>query len=560
LFKGFKRNYKGLRRLQFIISTLVKYGFSDLLTNLKIDLFYRAGKYIIPGVEKKDILKKTFPERLRLAFEELGPTFIKLGQMLSVRPDIIPKKYSNEFSKLQDEVPPIPTDKVKEIINLELKKPVSELFKSFSEKPVAAASIAQVHSAVTFEDEKVAIKVQRPDIENVIETDLDILLKLAALAEKHIPSVKVYQPTEIVKEFARNIQYELDFFREGRNIELFYNHFKEDETVYIPKVYWDLTSEKVLVMEYISGIKASDEKKIDSADLNRKIIAVNGANWILKQIFEYGFFHADPHPGNLFILEGNIIGPIDFGIVGYIDDEMKEELGDALLAFTKRDVGKLIKILFNLQILDDLSNVAAIQHDLKDIVNYYYNIKLSQLNIGKVLMEVVEIIQKHHLTVPADFVLMSKALATIEGFGKRLDPDFEIISIAKPYINKIILKRLNPKKDIKGLLDTINDYRYLFKNIPFDLRYVIKKIKLGKLNIQFEHRGLDRLISELDRSSNRLSFSIIIAALLLGSSLIIRAEKGPVFFGLPAVGLAGYSAAGILGIWLLISIIRSGRH
>lgn len=557
--KSLKRNYKDLNRLQSIIYTLVKYGFGDVIAKLRIDLFHRAGKYIIPDIEKKDILRKTLPERLRLAFEELGPTFIKLGQMLSVRPDIIPKNVSDEFSKLQDEVPPISTAAVKEIINSEFKEPVNKLFKSFSEGPVAAASIAQVHSAVTWDNHKVAVKVQRPDIESIIETDLDILLKLATLAEKHIPSAKLYQPTRIVRDFSKNLQYELDFYHEGRNIDLFYNHFKEDETIYIPKVYWDLSSKKVLVMEYISGIKASDLEKIDSAELDRKTIANNGAKWILKQVFEYGFFHADPHPGNLFVLEGNKIAPIDFGMVGYIDNRMKEELSDALIAFTKRDTDKIIKILFNMQILDDLSDVSSLQHDLNDLVNYYYNIKLSQLDVGKVLMEIVGIIQNHHLTVPSDFVLMTKSLTSVEGLGKLLDPDFEFISIAKPYVKKIFLKRFAPNKEIRDLFDTVNDYRYLFKNIPFDLGYVLRKIKSGKFNIQFEHRGLDKLISELDRSSSRLSFSIIIAALLLASSLIIQLNKGPMFFGLPAIGLIGYSAAGILGVWLLIAILRSGK-
>ncbi len=555
-----RNTYKNIKRYQFIISTLIKYGFEDIISKLRILFLLKLGKKIIPERAGKDVSSKTSAERLRLAIEELGPTFIKLGQMLSLRSDLIPDIFVSEFRKLQDEVPPFPDYEVQEIIQSQLGSPVDKLFRSFSNKPIAAASIAQVHRAVTFNNEQVAVKVQRPNIKEIIETDLDILFNLAYLAEKYIPSSKDYNPLEIVKEYSINIKKELDFFNERRNIDLFRKIFREDGTVYILKVYPDLSSDRVLTMEYINGIKASEIKKLESTGLDRKTIAINGAEFILKQIFEHGVFHADPHPGNIFILENNIIAPLDYGMIGYIDDEMKEEMGIALSAFMKKDVDKLVKIFINIKILDDDSiDLMSFRHDLKNIVNYYYNISLSQINIGKIFNELMEVIRKYHVNIPPDFVLMAKALITVENFGKNLYPDFEIISHIEPFLKRLMIQKLDPRKNLKDSLETLEDYSRLFKMMPFEIRSIIKKVKSGRLNIQFEHQGLDNFILELDKASNRLSFSIIIAALLIGSSLIIHLNIGPLILGFPAIGLIGYSIAGILGLWLIVAIIRSGK-
>jgi ubiquinone biosynthesis protein len=557
--KKLRKRYKNIKRFQSIVLTFVRYGFGDIINRLRIDILVKISKKIIPDLEKSSTSNKTRAERLRLACEELGPTFVKLGQMLSLRPDIIPEGIANEFRKLQDAVPPFPIHQVRDIIQTQLKSPVDKLFKSFSDKPVAAASIAQVHRACTFNDEEIAIKIQRPGIRSIIETDLDILFDLASLAEKHIPDIRAYNPVEIVKEFSISIHNELDFLREGRNIELFLKRFENDEHVYIPKVYWGLTSDCVLTMEYIDGIKASELEKLDAAGLDRKTIAINGACWVLKQIFDYGFFHADPHPGNILVMENNVIAPLDYGMIGIIDGRMKEEIGNALLAFVKKDVDKLIKALINIKVIEDSENLEGFRWDIKNFINYYYNIQLSQIKIGKVLTELIEIIQKHHIRIPPDFSLMTKSLVTVEALGKNLYPDFEIISIAEPFVKELLIQKYNPKKNLRDFLEALDDYSYLFKNMPFELRLIINKIKSGKLNIQFEHQGLDNLILNLDKSSNRLSFSIVIAALLVGSSLIIHINKGPSIFGLPVIGLAGYLISAVFGLWLVIAIMRSGK-
>jgi len=553
------RTYSNVKRYHQILTVLLRYGFKDVLNRMKIDYYIYLGKKIIPKFKAQELETVTTAERLRLAFEELGPTFVKLGQMLSVRPDLVPERFINEFQKLQDEVPSFSAKQARKVIEAQLGKPVEQLFSSFDDTPLAAASIAQVHRAVMKSGEHVVVKIQRPNIQSIIETDLNILFDLTLLVEKHIPESKLYNPGAIAQEFAKTIRRELDFIREGRNIDRFCRNFQDDDTLYVPRVFWELTTQRVLTMEYIDGIKASELEKLESAGLDRKIIAFNGAQAILKQVFEHGFFHADPHPGNIFILPNNVIAPLDYGMMGSLDEELMEAAEDLLTGIVNKDVHKIIRVFTDIGIMGSALDIRGLKLDLTDFLDRYYQVPLHQLDIGKIINEITEVIRKHRIQMPADLTLMAKAMVTEEGVGRMLDPDFDFISLAKPYVEKLMVRKFDPKRHLKEFGYTLDNFNRLIKILPEELKAIITKVKKGELNIKFEHQGLEFFISELDKASNRMSFSLIIAALIIGSSLIVQLDKGPYMFGFPAFGIVGYFVAAILGLWLVIAIIRSGK-
>lgn len=553
-----KETYQDLKRYGRIVSVLIRYGFEDLLERLK-------ARYHVPWQKKvfkkeiKGIKYLSTAERVRLAFEELGATFIKFGQVLSIRPDLLPAEFIKELSKLQDRVPSFSFQDVKEIIENQFGRPLNELFEYIDEEPVAAASLAQVHRAKTINGEEVAVKVQRPSIEEIIETDIRILKDLALLAEKHLPESKHYEPVRVVDEFARTIRKELDFIREGRNIDRFRKHFLYDETVYFPKVYWDLTSSKVLTTEYIRGIKISDIEKLVEADLDCKTIAINGANLILKEIFECHFFHADPHPGNLFVLKNNVIAPVDFGMIGILDEEIAYQIGVIFTAVVQKDIDSIVEALLSIGITKETINRTAFRMELKDFLERYYEVPLKHLNLGKIINELMDIIRHYRLRLPPELILMARAIVLSEGVGTMLYPEFNIIEHAKPYAKKIMMSRYDPTKQFKEFSKTLSETIIFFKKLPSDLQEILTKVKKDDLGIRFEHRGLERLIRELDRSSNRLSFAVVIAALIIGSSIVFQTGAGPKLFGYPLLGLAGFLLSSIFGLWLLISIMRSGK-
>ncbi|MBN1465972.1 ubiquinone biosynthesis protein UbiB [candidate division KSB1 bacterium] len=556
--RGFTRTYRNIRRYRQILTILLHYGFDDVLDRLKIDYYAQLGKKIIPKLKARELKKITTAERLRLALEELGPTFIKLGQMLSMRSDIIPAGFIDEFQKLQDSAPSFPAEQARGVIAAQL-GPVEQLFRSFDDAPLAAASIAQVHRCVTKEGEQVAVKIQRPNISRVIETDLNILFDLVGLIERYIPESEFFNPRGIAEEFAKTIRREQDFVREGRNIDRFRQNFKDDDTVYVPLVHWDLTTESVLTMEFIDGIKISDLDRLARAGLDRKAIADNGAQAILKQVFEHGFFHGDPHPGNLLVLSDNVIAPLDYGMMGSLDEELLEAAGNMLTAIVKKDVNKIIRVFNDIGIVDNTLDVKGLKLDLTDFIDRYYQVPLAQLNIAKIVRELTDIVRKYRIRLPSDLTLMGKALVTEESVGRMLDPDLNLIAVAKPYVEKLLVRRLDPRRHLRDLALTLDDFGRLVKILPAEFRAIIAKVKKGELNIMFEHQGLDHFILELEKASNRLSFSLVIAALIIGSSLIFQVDKGPQLFGFPVFGMLGYLLAALLGLWLVIAIIRSGK-
>ncbi|RPJ08949.1 MAG: AarF/ABC1/UbiB kinase family protein, partial [Spirochaetaceae bacterium] len=384
------------KRTREILSVLIRYGFSEILSRLKVKNRIKG----IPVKAFRDNLEKPFAVRIRCALEELGPTFIKFGQMMSMRPDLFPQNMILELSRLQDQVPPFSNGLVHEIIESQFDSPFSSIFKSFEETPDAAASIAQVHRAILLSGKEVAVKIQRPGVHEQVAVDLEVLATFADLAERYLPEVALFHPKDIISEFSANLVHELDFLREARNIESFHKYFAKDPEVFIPDIFRDFCTEKILVMDYIHGIKISELDILKSNGYNCKIIAQRGIDSFFKQVFVNGFFHADPHSGNIFILPGNIIAPVDFGIVGFVNDFMRQELGRALEAFVARDARRLVKVLRDLELVEDASVSRELYTDIEHLITYYHHMSLAQLSIGNVINDFIDIVRKHHVRIP----------------------------------------------------------------------------------------------------------------------------------------------------------------
>jgi ubiquinone biosynthesis protein len=553
------RTYRHANRYRQILTILFKYGFGDLVERLKVGQYLEIGMRMVSRKRRERVEALTRSERVRMALEELGPTFVKMGQILSSRPDLIPVEFIDELSKLQDTVPSFPFSQVKEIVETELKSPMEETFQQFEEVPLAAASIGQVHRARLKSGEDIVVKVQRPGIRKIIEVDLEILLHLAVLIERHVEEWGIYHPTRIVEEFSRTLEREIDYTVEASNTERFARQFIGNSSVYVPRVFREATTKCILTMEYVDGVKVSELDTLAKRGFDRKVIASRGANLILEQVFKYAFFHADPHPGNIFILSDNVICYLDFGMMGRVDRYAREDFADVVYGYVSRDESKIADALLRIVEWDKEPDRRVLERDIADFVELYLYKPLKELRIEDLLHQLLELIQRHQMQLPPDMFLMVKALAQVEGLGLVLDPDFDMTEKAAPFIKRLKLERLSPKRVVGDFLDSGGELIQLLKEIPRELQDILKQVRQGKASIGFEHKGLEKFISEIDRSSNRIAFAVVVASLIVGSSLVIRSNLGPFFFGFPLLGIAGFSIAGVFGIWLLISILRSGR-
>ena len=551
---------RDIRRLNQILRILTKHGFGFAIKQLHLNE-HAIGR----GIIKTRVLRRFTepPEsravRLRKVLEELGPTFIKLGQTLSVRPDLVPLDLCYELSKLQDRVPPFGYEDVKKQIKESFGSYPDKLFSSFDPIPIAAASLGQAHRAQLETGENVVVKVQRPDLRKMIETDIDILYTLAQLANRYMQDIKFFDPISIVDEFSRVITKEIDFTYEAHNIDKFCKNFKGSTAVHIPRVFWEYTKPKVITTEEITGIRMSDYLTQPHSDEEKKAVAANGANAILQQIFIDGFFHADPHPGNLFILPDNAAAFVDFGIVGRLDEDTRDVVVNLLIAVSTKNVSGIIKALEMLGCVAEENSMRDFKHDISDFVERFYDIPLKQIEISTILPQAIELMTRHKLKIPPQFHVMIKALATMDGVARQLDPDFNTIAYTRPFVERLVHERHDPKRIYKDVLLYSSELLDILKIIPKDTYEIIKKIKMGTLKIEFEHQGLSKFIAEMDKSSNRISFSLVISALIIGSSLIIMANKGPIVYGFPVLGILGFVFAGLLGLALAIGVLRSGR-
>jgi ubiquinone biosynthesis protein len=545
-----------LRRLREITTVLVKYGFPDVVVRLHLERTVALWRRLRFWRRREPWGSRA--ERLRLALEELGPTFVKFGQALSTRADLLPEELVVELTRLQDEVPPLPAGAAEEAIEAELGKPIDALFARFDPRPIAAASIAQVHRATLHGGEEVAVKVRRPGIEPTIERDLAILGQLARLADRYLPDSELYQPASLVSEFARAIRAELDLAREGRTIDRFAKNFAGDCTLRLPRVYWERTARGVLTLEYIDGRKVLDLLR-SPAGFDLPLVARRGGDLILRQVLRHGLFHADPHPANVFVLPGNVICLLDFGNVGRIDRQLRTSLAALVHAIVREDPERVTDAILSigrpLQPLDR----DALRREVTELLETYSGAMLRDLSIGGLLHDALAVMHRYRLQFPVDLMLLARAFVTIEGIGRQLDPSFQMVEEARPLVAGILRDRFSPSAVASEMGDLGRELGEALRSVPRDLVQIVEKARDDRLQIQFVHKNLDFFVQEMDRSSNRLSFAIVIAALIVGSSLVVQRGGGFQLLGMPALGLVGFVAAALFGLWLAIGILRSGR-
>lgn len=533
-------------RLREIITVFVKYGFGDITDRLKMGHYLAFGlKFFTP---KPSFLLTPLNryERLRLACAELGPTFIKMGQILSTRPDLIPPELAQELAKLQDTAPPFSFEEAKKAIEEDL-GPLSSTFASFTEEPFAAASIAQVHRAKLITGEEVAVKIRRPGIKKMVEEDILILYELARLLERHFKGAAFSRPTQIVDEFARTIREELTFTVEAAQAERFSQMFQGRKEVRIPRIFQTATSERILTMEYLEGIKISDIDALDHQGFDRKLIADRGTEILLEQIFVHGFFHADPHPGNILVLPHHVLCFLDFGMMGYLRQEDKDTLMEALIAFARRDVRALTRAVLTTVDYDEEPDEHSLERDVHSFMSVHLYRPLKHIRIAEIMRDLLNITNRHGIRLRSNYFFMLKALSQLESIGLYLDPDFDLLSRIQPYVEKLT-RRKGPERLIQEATELVTP----LITLPADLRQVLQLINKGKMSFSVEQKNLEETVQELNRATNRLVMALILAAIIISSSIILTTS------GQTIIGAIGFIVAGILGLGLLISILRSG--
>jgi ubiquinone biosynthesis protein len=548
---------RDLGRLQDIASVLIRYGFGDLVRRIGMaKTLERAGK-ALHWREPEELARLEPPARVRRALEELGPSFIKLGQILATRVDLFPPDWIAELSKLQDAAPAVPYVELWQQLTEDLGEPPEGIFPRVEEESLAAASLAQVHRAWLADGTAVILKIRRPGIRKMIEADMRLLSRLAEIIEAEAPDLHRYRPRELVRQFTLSLRRELDFAAECRNAERVAANFSMQPEIVVPAIHWQWTSERLNVQDYIDGIPGSDLAAVDREGLNRKTLAQRGAQAVLKMILEDGFFHADPHPGNVFYLPGNRIAFIDFGMVGRVSDERRYQITILLHGLVNQESATVAEVL-----LDWSSGAEAdsetLQSEIDTFVDQYRGVPLKELNLGTILSDLIAILREHGLTLPPDLALLIKAFITLEGLGRQLDPDFDIAGEAAPILHQVMLARAKPgalaKRGWRTMTNTLN----LVAGLPQDLRYILRSIRRGKLQIQIDVPPLKQFGERLDRAASRLALSIVTAALIIGSAIVLTVEGESDLPGGISFGMLGFIAAVISGIWLLLSIWRGG--
>jgi ubiquinone biosynthesis protein len=550
--------YSMIRRYGKIVDALIKYEFGYIVDRMGL----RSLRPLRSRIRRKEKLLKdtdTRPMKARMMLEELGPTYIKLGQILSMRQDLIPPEYANEFSKLQDDVQPFGIEEVEKLIRAELGSEIKDIYQYFEPEPIAAASIGQVHRAKLKSGEDVVVKVQRPGIKKIINSDLDIMYSIASFAEEHLPEAKLYQPVGIVEEFERSIKAEMDYTQEGRNADHFARNFRDDPRIYIPKVHWDCTSAKVLTLEFIDGVKSSSFEELECMEIERREIAIDVLKAFMKQIYDDGFFHADLHPGNVFIMKDGRIALLDFGMAGFLSQDMRNLLIDDLIALTRGDTTLYIELLRELGSIDENTDLSALKIDIDQLIYKYYGRPLRQLNTALILEEMINLLRKYQVRVPSNVALLSKGAMTAESFGSLMDPDINLTIIAEPFAKKAIKDRLKLTNIAGSTFKDASNWARVLHKAPIQIGHILNIAERGYLKLRFDPHGFDRVVSEIDAASNRLSFSLIISAIIVGSSFIIQTGMEPHIWGVPLLGVIGFLMAGFLGMWLVIYILRTGR-
>lgn len=551
------KQYQHFQRYRKITQILLKNGLGILVDWLELDKYLPFKERL--SREENSLNKKSFAARLRQVLQELGPTYIKFGQLLSTRADILPSVYIKELRKLQDKAEHFSFLEMERVLIEELGDNYQEEFLEINKKPQATASIAQTHRAKLKDGSDVILKIQKPGIEKSIKIDLEILTNLAGLASEKGLFPPFFKADRIINEFKESLQKELDFKRELSNINKFAANFKQNEFVVIPAVYEELSGKKLLVLEEIKGIKLSQIDDLSNSDINVYRIAEIGAKALMQQILIDGFFHADPHPGNIFIVDRNKLAYIDFGLMGQLTAEDRDKMGILFVAILKKDIDIVVDILIDIGALDSNLNMRKLKLGIQDWFNRYYGVELLEIDFLGVVDDLERLLYNLKIRMPEEFFLLFRSIAVSQGVAYKLDPNFNMIEVANDFLVELLINRFQPKKLFNRFLNKLWDYHHASKDIPGRISEIVNKVIHDDLTINFKHKNLEDLGNQLDIVSNRLSISMIISALIIGSSMIIQTDMKPVLFGIPLLGFLGYSVAGIMGLFLVISIFKSGR-
>ena len=528
-----------LSRFDEIIKVFRKYDFDKFLgqtTRNKISPFRS-------DADNKELLKEDFPERLRLMLQELGTTFIKFGQLLASRPDLVGERISEELSQLHDDNPPVSYEEIKEMIETQLGGNIEDLFAEFSENPLATASIAQVHEAKLPTGERVAVKVQKTNVEEIVETDLSIMKFIANESDRFNTSLKHLNLPAVLHEFDKSIHKEMDFDNELMNIRHLNDNFKYNDKIIVPTIYPDYSTEKVLTMEYVEGVKLSEVIAGDDPKYNKILIADRIVRSYFQQLFIDGFFHADPHPGNIFVTEDNAICYIDFGMMGSLDEDFRQDLAELMIYFSDRNIDGLINQLIRMDILNEKTDINILKSDLNDLFAKYYGVELSRFN--GIIEDLLFLMQKFDVRLPNEFVLMARGLSMVENTGLRLDPDIDVVALLKPFARKLMVQRYNPLKMASNAKNSFFAFEHVLRALPSLISKTIYKVEEGEVTVNIE-------VKHISEIANQLSLAIIIAALLVGSSLVMLIDVGPRFYEMPVLGFIGFTISLALGVFTVL--------
>ncbi len=548
------RFFRNLGRTREIVTVLLNHGFGDVVERLRLMRYLRWWRRVILR-RPEPAPRLTVAQRIRMALEELGPTFIKFGQIVSTRPDLVPAPMIAELEKLQEHVPPFPGSEAVRILEVEFGKPLSELFAEFDATPVAAGSLGQVHRAVHLDGRALAVKIRRPNVVRDVERDLSLMTELAILIERHLPEAEIFDPVGLVNQFARSIRRELNFAREGRTIDEFRRLFRNDATLFVPAVCWEVTSEAVVTMEFIEGLKITDREALVTAGISPAEVAANGARIFMKMAFEFGFFHGDPHPGNIRVLRNGVIGLIDYGMVGRLEDEKREQLADLFLAVHQGNVRACVEQVLVIGRPFRPVDRPLLMSDVRDFVESFYGVPLENINVRQLLTDFVNILSGHGIRYPADLMLLIRAIITLEGVASELYPEFNLATHLAPFVNQIVRERYNPQRMAGRFLSETRTLLRVLHDLPGHVGKTLEKLSQDDLRIHLEHQHLDRLINELDRSSNRVVIGVVMSSLIVASALIIRSTGSAAWW----ISVPTFILSSLLGIWLIYGVFRSGR-
>ena len=549
---------RDLARLQEIAAILVRYGFGDLVRRMGLEgALVRAGK-LLPLDRLAELVALPAPVRVRRALEEMGPAFVKLGQVLATRVDLFAPEWIAEFGKLQNQVPAVPFAAIHAQMAEDLGAVPEDVFQWLDPVPLAAASIAQVHRARLHDGTEVVVKVRRPGIGPVVEADLRLLQRAAQVLEKKFPELRQFHPLGMVQQFKASLTRELDLAAECRNAERIADSFAGHDELVVPAVYWDYTSERMNVQDFVDGLPVSDVAALEAAGIDRRRIARDGAQAILKMMLEDGFFHADPHPGNVFVLPGNRIALIDYGMVGRLSRARRTQVVSLLFGLVEHDPQRVTDVLMDWTDEEAGRDEERIGEDVDAFVDRYHGVPLGQLDLAGMLLEVATLLRTHRLALPADLALLIKVCITLEGMGRSLDPDFDMARQAAPFLHRAMSALYSPRVLARQGLRSLSDTVGMLAAMPRDLRRLLRAARGDKLKLHLELNHLQQFSTQVGHSANRLTVGVVLAALIVGSSITLTVEGGPTLLGLPVFGLLGFVGAAIAGAWLVISIWRSG--